>query len=66
MNAHPVGTRVRSHFRAPWTGVVVASGADHTFKVIGKCGKWDLYETPGLQLRVQPDLSLGNRLEVRE
>ena len=30
--AHPVGTIVRSHYRAHWVGVVVASGADHNFE----------------------------------
>lgn len=29
--AHPVGTLVRSHYRSPWYGVVVASGRDHDY-----------------------------------
>lgn len=43
--AYPVGTLVRSHYRAAWTGVVVASGADHNFTPRGTCGRHIMYES---------------------
>lgn len=29
--AFPVGTRVKSHYNAPWTGVIIVSGKDYEF-----------------------------------
>ncbi len=40
-----VGDRVQSHYNAAWTGVVVASGHDHTFQNLGTRYGGPFYQT---------------------